>query len=160
MNERIVLILGSALAALLFAGTVAWLFLAPGSEEAVSATAWIPLLRLALPAILAAALSAAWHSRGGRAVDCEDVTLASRIVWWSFPLFATILVGVFVLDGMIFADRVAGLASDLAMMSAAVFVIVMLASLVLFIPAFFVEYAVVRLVRSDRMRALLSGVDW
>ncbi|TXI49700.1 MAG: hypothetical protein E6Q50_07545 [Lysobacter sp.] len=159
MNERIVLILGSALAALLFAGTVAWLFLAPGSEEVVSATAWIPLLRLALPAILAAALSAAWHSRGGRAVDCEDLTLASRIVWWSFPLFATILVGVFVLDGMIFADRVAGLASDLAMMSAAVFFIVMLASLVLFIPAFFVEYAVVRLVRSDRMRALLSGAD-
>lgn len=153
------LILGSALAALLFAGTVAWLFLAPGSEEVVSATAWIPLLRLALPAILAAALSAAWHSRGGRAVDCEDLTLASRIVWWSFPLFATILVGVFVLDGMIFADRVAGLASDLAMMSAAVFFIVMLASLVLFIPAFFVEYAVVRLVRSDRMRALLSGAD-
>ncbi|MBP6751260.1 MAG: hypothetical protein KA144_16625, partial [Xanthomonadaceae bacterium] len=85
--------------------------------------------------------------------------LSSRIACWSFPIFGAISVLVIGIERAVLTDRVAGLVGELAMMSIAMFVMIMLASLVLFIPALLVEYTVVRLVRSDRMRAVLSGVE-
>ncbi len=159
MNERSVLILLSAIAAIVVTAPIVWLLGVTDSEPTSPIVELRAHLHLTVPAMSAVAMSAWWHTRGTRLVDCEDFPLSSSIAWWSFPIFAAVLIVVFVLDGMIFADRVAGLASDLAAISASVFLFVMLASLVLFFPALFLEYAVVRLVRSKRMRAVLSGVE-
>ncbi len=159
MNARGALVLGSALAALVVVMPLLWLLNTADSERAPASAEWIAHLRLALPAMIAVGLSAWWHSRENRAVDSEELTLSSRITWWSFPIFAMILIVIIGLEEAIFVERVAGLAGDLAMMSMVLFVGVMLASIVLFLPALFVEYIVVRLVRSNPVRTLLSGVD-
>ncbi|MCC7249697.1 MAG: hypothetical protein IT473_13830 [Lysobacter sp.] len=153
------LVLLSALAAAVIAVPMGWISSVLDSEGASSNADWYVHLHITLPAIVAVALSAWWHSRGRRIVECPDGTLSSRIAWWSFPIFAAILAVEYCLERAVTAERVAGLAGDLILSATAIFVLVMLASLILFLPALFVEYTVVRLVRSKRMRAVLSGVE-
>lgn len=161
MNERSTLILLSAIAAIVVAAPFGWFYgvLSYDSESTSPNDTWIGHALITLPAMIAVAASAWWHSRGPRIVDCPDGTLSSRIAWWSFPIFATIVAVEYCLERAITAERIAGLAGDLILSATAIFVLVMLASLILFLPALFVEYTVVRLVRSDRARTLLSGVE-
>ncbi|MBP6748791.1 MAG: hypothetical protein KA144_04050, partial [Xanthomonadaceae bacterium] len=75
MNERIALILGSALAAVIVAAPMVWLLGVTDSEGSSSLVEWKMHLRMTLPAMIAVALSAWWHSRGRRIADCPDGTL-------------------------------------------------------------------------------------
>lgn len=161
MSERSALILLSVIAAILVAAPFGWFYgvLSYDSESTSPNDTWIGHALITLPAMIAVAASAWWHSRGTRIVDCPDGTLSSLIAGWSFPVFAAIVIFILGIQRAIFVDRIDGIFGDLAMISMAIMFAVLVASIFLYLPALFTEYAVVRLVRSDRVRALLSGVD-
>jgi hypothetical protein len=159
VNERGALVLVSTFAAAAVAAPLAWLFVELDSKPVETFDALRIQLRLVMPAMIAVAVSAWWHSRGPRVLDCPDGTLSARIAWWSFPAFGVLIVLQQCLGSAIFAERSEGFASHLMMSSMAIFLIIMLSSIVLFLPAFFAEYLVIRFVRSPRVRAALSGVD-
>lgn len=158
MTQRVALIVGSTLAAAVIAAPLAWVAVWLGSRPVASNAICIIQLRLTLPAMLAAFCSAWWHSRKGRAIHCPQGILSARIVWWSFPVLAAIAALVMSMELALFAKMSATSASDLMLSAASLFVIVMLASNLLFLPAFFLECAVVRLVRARYVRVVSSGV--
>jgi hypothetical protein len=155
---RIALIIGSTLAAMVVAGASAWLIGSFDSEPDLQDPEWIVHLRITLPAMVAVALSAGWHTRGNRAIDCPDGTLSARIAWWSFPIFGVLIALMQSIETFAFADGTEGHSANMMMGMTGIFVIAMLASIFLFIPAFFAELAVVRLVRAAWLRAVMSGV--
>lgn len=161
MSERSTLILLSAIAAIVVAAPFGWFYgvLSYDSESTSPNDMWIGHALITLPAMIAVAASAWWHSRGPQIVDFPDGTLSSRVAGWSFPIFALIVTFILGIRRAIFVDRIEGIFGDLAFMSMAIMIAVLIAFIILFLPALFVEYTVVRLVRSKRMRAVLSGVE-
>jgi hypothetical protein len=153
------LIFLSALAALVVALPVVWLLGIIDSRPIPPNAVLRTHLQLTLPATIAVAISAWCHTRDDKFVERQSFGLSMGIAWWSFPAFAAIFALFYCLETMISADQVAGLFAELAAVPAMAFFLILLSSLVLFIPRLIVECLVVRLVRSRWMRAALSGVD-
>jgi hypothetical protein len=158
VNIRVALIIGSTLAAMIVSGALAWFMRSFDSEPALQGAVWIIHFRITLPAMIAVALSAVWHTRGTCAADCPEATLSARIAWWSFPVFGVLLALMQFIEMVVLADATEGYVGSIMISMAAIFVITMIASIFLFIPAFFVELVVVRFSRASWLRALMSGV--
>ena len=119
MNMRVALIIGSTLAAMIVSGVLAWLMRAFDSEPALQGAVWIVHFWITLPAMIAVALSAVWHTRGTRTADCPDTTLSARIAWWSFPVFGMLLALMQFIEAVVLADATEGYVGSIMMNMAA-----------------------------------------
>lgn len=159
MNERSALILGSAVAAwcvsnvaVVFAKLARWV--RPGDFEY-----GVVQLKIAIPAMLAVSASAWWCTRKPYFNRNETLLLAMFITLLSYPFLCLSTFLVITVDGLMnstfasheFIENL--LFAMMASGSAA-----MVGFVVTSLPAFVTECLVIRLVRSNPMRALLSGV--
>jgi hypothetical protein len=160
VNERRVLILTSAIAAwcvsntaVIFAKAMGWV--RPGDLEFSTAQA-----RIALPAMLAVALSVWWCTEKWIFKREHHLLTAAFITAFSYPALAPCVFFFLLVFGSI--EGTLNASSYVEYLQGAIIssaLIVIPAFIVTVLPAFAAEYAVVRLVRASWMRGLLSGVD-
>ncbi len=159
MNERYALVIGSVFAACIVAAPIAWLIGGIGSGADSAQVNWVLHLGLTLPAAIAALLSSWRHTRGRLAQECNVFALLTRIVGGSFVFFVLVLLLAGYVQAALFAESFLTFGHELVMAIAGAVVTGLIGSVVIYPLALIAEYTAIRVLRTSRMRALLSGVD-
>jgi hypothetical protein len=158
VNERRVLIIGSGIAAWCLVTLLMFPLGALNSEgESEGSYLWLQF-RFVLPAVVSVMLSAWWQTSRHDFAQCQDGTLSARIAGWSFAMCSLVMGVSSCIQVIVFLVDRSKLANELMLAVVSAAVICLIAGIFLFLPALFIEYAVVRLARSRRVRRQSSGV--
>lgn len=158
MRERTALMMGSVMAAGVVAGAVTTWLLGLPRLEADPAPAWSTHLWLTLPAMLATLFSTWWHTRGDLMAGLSSKVLATRITGGAFTIFVLAFSVIALVNALSGAEFSASFGLELISTLCSVLFTGLIATAVLYLPAFLAEYVVILLVRRSPMRNLLSGV--
>ena len=158
MNERRVLMIGSAIAAWCLV-TLLMVPLGGLNSESGSEGSNLRLqFRFVLPAVVSVVLSAWWQTRRHDFAQRQDGTLSVRIAGWSFAIFSLVMAVFSCIQTIVFLVDRSKLVNELMLAVVSAAAICLIAGIVLFLPTLLIEYAVVRFACSRRVRGKSSGV--
>lgn len=158
MTERMALMIGSAIAACVVAGSVTTLLLWVPGSDADPAPDWSVHLRLTVPAMLATLFSTWWHTRGSLMAGLSNKALATRITGGAFTVFVLALSVITMADILFRVVHSTSSGFELIYALCIVLFTGLMATAVLYLPALLAEYVVILLVRRSSMRKPISGV--